>query len=80
MPEGVLLMTCEFFQSSDCERVPPMGKLPRLDPPTPGPDRAFRARLFRAIPFSGKGTAINIFQGVVLFRTRKYLAAIRAAL
>ncbi len=38
MPEGVLLITWEFFQSSDCGRVPPIGKLPRLDPPTPWPE------------------------------------------
>src|SRR5271165_1492360 len=38
IPEGVLLRTCEFFQSSACGRVPPTGKLPRLDPPTAGPE------------------------------------------
>ena len=78
MPEGVLLMTCEFFQSSDCERAPPMGKLPRLDPPTPGPDpgrfapgsfalspsreRALRSTFSRVLFSSGRGNTLPQFE------------------
>src|SRR5260370_31993929 len=74
MPEGVLLITWEFFQSSDCERVPPMGKLPRLDPPTPGPEpgrfapgsfglssspeRALRSTFSSVLFSSGRGNAL----------------------
>jgi hypothetical protein len=74
IPEGVLLMTWEFFQSSDRGRVPPMGKLPRLDPPTPGPEpgrfgpgsfglspspeRALRSTFSRVLFSSGRGNAL----------------------
>jgi hypothetical protein len=74
IPEGVLLITCEFFQSSDCERAPPMGKLPRLDPPTPrpepgrfapgsfglspSPERALRSTFSRVLFSSGRGNTL----------------------
>ncbi len=78
IPEGVLLMTCEFFQSSACGRVPPIGRLPRLDPPTPGPkpgrlepgsfglspspERALRSIFSRVLFSSGRGKALPQFK------------------
>ena len=69
-------MTCECFQSSDCERVPPMGKLPMLDPPTPGPgrfapgslglspspERALRSTFSSVLFSSGRGNALPQFE------------------
>src|SRR5260370_26176223 len=76
MPEGVLLMTGEFSQSSDCERAPPMGKLPRLHPPGPGPgrfapcsfglspspERARRSTFSSVLFSSGRGNALPQFE------------------